>query len=169
MKRRMLLLSGLTALCLFLTLFSGGKAFAQSTQVTHTLAPQAPAFSSPWPDLSGCWDSRAFVWQPPAYDTIYDANGTPHQVLVALWASPDCGTNWADVQVVDKTSLVMDAQVCRKAGQDGSALCAGTDHGGVYSNRVWSKMLYSPNNYAQAIGWFYIGGGDIYPVPTGWH
>ena len=61
---------------------------------------------------------------------------------------PDCGTNWADFQILDGTSFTIRAEVHKKTNNDGGSMSGFGNV--VMGSRDWCQMVYSPNDQACA-------------------
>ncbi|GCE28561.1 hypothetical protein KDA_40450 [Dictyobacter alpinus] len=165
MKKTLISMS-VTVLCLLLLLAIPESAFAHTSGITpptHVKQKQARVYSSydgQWPELSGCWDSTAYVAEK---NTVYRYGRAE---LIILWANDRCGTNWTDIQVLDGTSLYMQAFVQNSTppniasdGQFGSP---------VVSSRTWSRMIYSPVYPARAcVLWDPSTSDEIWQCGTG--
>jgi len=94
------------------------------------------------PASSGCWDSSAYVANEKVQGSL----------LLAIWYSPTCGTNWADFQNESTPGRSMRAMILRYSGRDGGAVIE--ESSVVTYTRAWSPMVYAPNESTAASGFF---------------
>ena len=116
---------------------------ALSIPLGAAVVPATPAFAATCsgsgcnntdPKGTGCWDSHAFS---------LIAGTTGYGDTVQLWWSPDCGTNWAQV---DSKSTAM-RRIWTEL-QTGAQTAQYTFSG--YIGWAWSDQLYAPTTKADA-------------------
>ncbi|WP_172632116.1 DUF2690 domain-containing protein, partial [Dictyobacter arantiisoli] len=117
--RKILSLFSSVTLCLIVLFLSTVNASAHSASgipghhnniSNSSVIPYAGnSYNGQQPDTSGCWDSSAYIVKS-ATGTY---NGNP--VLIYLWYSPTCGTNWGDFQITNHVTFNLSAQVTRNS------------------------------------------------------
>jgi Protein of unknown function (DUF2690) len=154
-------------LCALLT----AAAAAAALMVT---APAAEASSTPCvdaPDNTNCNGVSPFQEDSAGYlcanrsayavpygspDDAWYVDNHLVEYEIQLWYSPTCGTNWAEVIATGNGtsgSVSFSAKVRRYAGADGGYLM---EHAATYTRnnityqQIYSPMVYSPDNLAQA-------------------
>lgn len=104
------------------------------------------------PGETNCWDG-AFAFSQSA-TPIYTNDRTKLIGYVRLWASPKCGTNWAQTYTAGGGRADFISEHVDVLNRDTYSI---TYDGDWYTSYSYSRMVYSPYEKARACGMIDIG------------